>query len=665
MSNRASYTASFTEFIDVDPSSILGHLARGQSGDLVAAQRDAWLQQIAILKGALPTTVDGVLCFEFVVPRIGKRVDNLLLMGDQVVVIEFKIGADTYDRSATCQVIDYALDLRNFHEGCRGTYINPVLVATDAPLRVNEPGAPYDRVHPAMVANRTSLTAVIAAIAARASLATFSHREWLAARYRPTPTIIEASQALYHGHQVAEITHAEAGADNLGATTAAIAGIIDQARRSGGKAICLVTGVPGAGKTLAGLNLVCQQRQQESEGATGEHAVFLSGNGPLVDVLREALARDDVSRAKAKGEALAKDEAIRRTHGFIQNIHHFRDEYLRDLSPPVDQIVIYDEAQRAWDREQAMDFMRRKRGQSDFDQSEPAFLISVMDRHPTWAVIVCLIGGGQEINTGEAGLAEWLRALRDHFPHWLVHVSDRLESTDSAPAFDMTELGDRVVRDPSLHLGVSLRSFRSERMSAGVAALMSGRSEAAALELASILPRFPIVVSRSLADARAWVRARAQGSERYGQLASSGGKRLKPLGIVMGIKVDPCCWFLNDATDVRSSFYLEDTASEFDVQGLELDWTIVAWDGDLIHQPNGGWRYRAFKGTKWQDIRDEAAQRYRLNAYRVLLTRARQGMVIVVPYGDANDPTRLPPYYDPTWAYLTSAGIPELEGHAS
>ncbi|MBA3684096.1 MAG: DUF2075 domain-containing protein [Planctomycetes bacterium] len=581
-------------------------------------------------------------------------------MGDQVIVIEFKVGAGTYDRSATCQVIDYALDLRNFHEGCRSTWLNPVLVATDAPFRVSASGAPYDQVYPTMVANRSSLAAIIAAIAARASPPTVSHREWLTARYRPTPTIIKASQALYQGHQVAEITHAEAGADNLGATTAAIAGIIDQARRSSRKAICLVTGVPGAGKTLAGLNLVCQHRQREGEGVAGEHAVFLSGNGPLVDVLREALALDDVSRAKSKGGALAKDEALRRTNHFIQSIHHFRDAYVKDLSPPVDQIAVYDEAQRAWDREQAMDFMRTKRGQSHFDQSEPAFLISVMDRHPTWAVIVCLIGGGQEINTGEAGLAEWLRALRDHFPHWLVHVSDRLESTDSAPAFVMAELGDRVVRDPSLHLGVSLRSFRSERMSTGVAALMSGRSEAAAQELACILPRFPIVVSRSLAAARSWVRAHARGSERYGQLASSGGKRLKPLGIVMGLKVDPCCWFLNDHTDVRSSFYLEDTASEFDVQGLELDWTIVAWDGDLIHQPDGGWRFRAFKGTKWQDIREEAAQCYRLNAYRVLLTRARQGMAIVVPHGDPNDPTRLPAFYDPTWAYLTRAGIPEL-----
>jgi hypothetical protein len=198
-------------------------------------------------------------------------------------------------------------------------------------------------------------------------------------------------------------------------------------------------------------------------------------------------------------------------------------------------------------------------------------------------------------------------------------------------------------------------------LSAGIAALMSGQASLATAELASVLPRFPIFITRSLAQAKAWVRGRARGTERFGLLASSGGKRLKPLGITMDVQIDPCVWFLNDAYDVRSSFYLEDAASEFDVQGLELDWTIVAWDGDLIHQADG-WRYRAFKGTRWQEIRDEDARRYRLNAYRVLLTRARQGMVIVVPEGDASDPTRSPDFYDPTWQFLRAVGLPEI-GH--
>jgi hypothetical protein len=346
----------------------------------------------------------------------------------------------------------------------------------------------------------------------------------------------------------------------------------------------------------------------------------------------------------------------------IQNIHHFRDECLNDASPPIEKVVVFDEAQRAWNRDQTSKFMHQKRGQANFNQSEPEFLISVMDRHPTWAVIVCLIGGGQEINTGEAGLEEWLRALCDSFPQWLVHVPVRLEAVDYLPTFKISDLGERVVREPFLHLGVSIRSFRSEGLSAGIAALMSGNAHLAAAELASVLPLFPIVITRSLASAKAWVRSKApngQGTARFGLLASSGAMRLKPFAINMDVQVDPCVWFLNDASDVRSSFYLEDTASEFDVQGLELDWTVVAWDGDLIHQQDG-WRFRAFRGTKWQETHGEEARRNRLNAYRVLLTRARQGMVIFVPQGDPADKTRLPDFYDPTWNYLRSVGIPEL-----
>jgi hypothetical protein len=639
--------------------SVLGRLAQGQAGDLNPAQRDAWLQQIDILKQSLPAGLDGVLCFEFVIPRIGKRADNVLLIGDQVIVIEFKVGAETHDQAAKNQVIDYALDLRNFHQGSHAATITPILVATKAPLRVNTHAEPYDGVSPALLANSQSLASIIAQSAGRAGQPIIPHQAWLESGYRPTPTIVEASQALYRGHQVAEITHSEAGADNLGSTTQAISRIIDHARLSGHKAICLVSGVPGAGKTLAGLNLVCQRRQRDGEGL--EHAVFLSGNGPLVKVLQEALARDEVAQTAAHGGRINKGDAHRKALAFIQNIHHFRDESLQNANPPVERVVVFDEAQRAWNRDQTSKFMQQKRGQPNFDQSEPAFLISVMNRHPTWAVIVCLIGGGQEINTGEAGLEEWLRALRDYFPNWQVHVPDRLDGTDYLPSFKLSELGERVTREPSLHLGVSLRSFRSERLSAGIAALMSGQASLATAELASVLPRFPIFITRSLAQAKAWVRGRARGTERFGLLASSGGKRLKPLGITMDVQIDPCVWFLNDAYDVRSSFYLEDAASEFDVQGLELDWTIVAWDGDLIHQADG-WRYRAFKGTRWQEIRDEDARRYRLNAYRVLLTRARQGMVIVVPEGDASDPTRSPDFYDPTWQFLRAVGLPEI-GH--
>lgn len=653
--NRAFYTESFREFFVTDSLSILGPIANRITFN--DAQRSAWLQQIEILKEALPRETEGMISFEFVIPRIGKRADAVLLIGDQIVVIEFKVGAQAYDRASKNQVMDYALDLKNFHLGSHSAIITPVLVATKAPFHLNEPHEPYDGVYPVVSANSHSLAHIIAQIAGQAKPPLLAHAAWLEAGYRPTPTIIEASQALYNGHQVSEITHSEAGADNLGATTAAISRLIDQAKSSNQKIICLVSGVPGAGKTLAGLNLVCQRRRPEGE--DDEYAVFLSGNGPLVKVLQEALARDEVAQASARGERVPKSQAHRKAVAFIQNVHHFRDDSLGHSVPPVDRVVVFDEAQRAWDLHQTSKFMQQKRNQHDFMQSEPEFLISVMDRHPTWAVIVCLIGGGQEINTGEAGIEEWLRAVHERFPHWLVYVPEQLETLNYLQTFRLTDLGDRLFREPSLHLSVPLRSFRSRRLYAGIDALVTGDAERAKSELASIVRDFPIVITRSLAVAKKWLRSRARGNERYGLLASSGGKRLKPIGITMDVQIDPCLWFLNDEEDVRSSYYLEDAASEFDVQGLELDWTAVVWDGDFIRE-DSAWRHRAFKGTKWQNIMENHARRYKVNAYRVLLTRARQGMVIVVPEGDLADQTRSPDFYDPTWEYLRSMGLQEL-----
>lgn len=468
---------------------------------------------------------------------------------------------------------------------------------------------------------------------------------------------MEASQVLYRGHSVADITYSEAGADNLGATTHAVEKAIDLARAHNEKIICLISGVPGAGKTLAGMNLICNRRKTLQRDV--EHGVFLSGNGPLVSVLQEALARDDVAQASARGVRLSKTEAHRKAVSFIQNIHHFRDEYLKDLNAPVERVVVFDEAQRAWNRAQTSDFMRKKRNQRDFDASEPEFLISVMNRHVGWAAVICLVGGGQEINTGEAGIEEWLRAVRDHFPNWHVYLPSQLESIDYIHEFKIEDITGRVTRDPYLHLSVSLRSFRSERVSTGVSALMTGDAVQARINITPFLDFFPIVITRSLDSARRWLKVKARGSERFGLLASSGARRIKALGINMTVEIDPCNWFLNDRSDVRSSFYMEDAASEFDVQGLELDWTAVIWDGDLIHRPEG-WHFRSFKGTRWQEVKGADAQRYRLNAYRVLLTRARQGMVIVVPEGCEADPTRHPSFYDPTWQFLVSIGLPQF-----
>jgi hypothetical protein len=414
-----------------------------------------------------------------------------------------------------------------------------------------------------------------------------------------------------------------------------------------------VTGVPGAGKTLVGLNVATRRR------AFGEaRAVFLSGNGPLVAVLQEALTRDEFER---QHRAVRKGVIRQQVKPFIQNVHHFRDDGVRDPAAPGDHVVIFDEAQRAWNLEKTADFMKRRKGQSNFAQSESEFLISYLDRHESWAVIVCLVGGGQEIHTGEAGIAAWLDAVRRAFPRWRTYVSPDLSGSeyDAESAIDALANGGRLVRDSRLHLSTSMRSFRSERVSAFVKAVLDCDASGARDLLQQVAARYPIAVTRDLARAKAWIRSHARGSEQYGLVASSQAMRLKPHAIDVRVSVDPIHWFLSDRSDTRSSYYLEDAATEFQIQGLEVDWTCVTWDADLRLQA-GLWRYHSFRGDAWTNINKPDRQRYLLNAYRVLLTRARQGMVLFVPPGDCGDPTRLPEFYDETFDYLSSIGLHSL-----
>lgn len=328
------------------------------------------------------------------------------------------------------------------------------------------------------------------------------------------------------------------------------------------------------------------------------------------------------------------------------------------MTAPIEKVVVFDEAQRAWTREQASKFMQTKRGHADFSQSEPEFLISVMDRHSDWCTIICLIGGGQEINTGEAGLLEWLVALQERFQDWDVHASALLDDRHYTVAPEAVQLlrTDRVTKHSDLHLSVSMRSFRAEQLSSFVGAVLDANSADAQQFSKELEARYPIWLTRDIAQARAWLLSTARGGERFGLVASSGAHRLRPEGIHIKSSIDAASWFLNDKADVRSSYYLEDVATEFDIQGLELDWVGVCWDADLRFGPSG-WDAQAFRGSKWQNVRSVERQLYLTNAYRVLLTRARQGMVIFVPEGDDADPTRPKAFYDRTFEFLRDCGL--------
>ncbi len=651
---KAYYNAAVSSFLKEDAERILGLLAAEHHHALEEQQRWAWVQQLSILKTSLAQRPNGRIFLELYIPRMGKRADAVLVSENIVFLIEFKVGASEHLSSAFDQVEDYALDLKNFHEGSHAVPVVPVLISTRAQSEpIPELKFADDLVALPVGTNAAGLGALIESICARQSFPTLDIDAWIAKGYRPTPTIVEAAQVLYRTHNVTDISRSDAGAKNLQETSASVNAVIDQARRNSTKAICFVTGVPGSGKTLAGLNIATRRSDEHRE----EHAVFLSGNGPLVDVLREALARDKVSR-----ERVPKKAAERQVRSFIQNIHHFRDHYVSNGDIPVEKVVVFDEAQRAWTREQAASFMQRKRGQSDFDTSEPEFLISVMDRHPDWCTVVCLVGGGQEINTGEAGISEWINALEVRFPSWEVHVSPRIALPEYGLQSNVEGFlaSPRVRLDKHLHLAVSMRSFRAEALSALVGHIIDNEPEAARATYKSIEATYPIRFTRDLGTARAWLRSRARGTEGFGLVASSGAQRLRPEGIHIKVEIDPANWFLNDSTDVRSCYYLEDVANEFAVQGLELDWIGVCWDGDF-HYKHGTWVYQAFKGTKWQFVKDESKRVYLKNAYRVILTRARQGMVIFVPKGDASDRTRPPSFYDGTAEFLRSCGIPPLD----
>ncbi len=653
--NRAYYSNTIQNFLTEPETYILGMLTLNHSNrSLEDLQINAWRKQIQILKKQLQR-FSGKVYFEFAIPRMGKRVDNIVIIDDSAFIIEFKVGDNKYEKHAVDQVIDYTIDLKNFHEGSHHIKLIPVLVATNAE-EFNEPTDNVILHKNAAKANQDNLKNVLREYidSTKQSIDIYY---WENSIYKPTPTIVEAAQALYKGHNVKEITRSDAGTINLSKTADCINSIIENSKTHKHKSICFVTGVPGAGKTLAGLNIAVERMKADKD----EHAVFLSGNGPLVDVLREALTRDEVATAKNNGEKLIKKQAEIKANAFIQNIHHFRDEYLNDKKAPIEKVVIFDEAQRAWTKHQVSSFMKRKRGVENFNMSEPEFLIDVMNRHEDWCTIVCLIGGGQEINTGEAGLEEWICSLINHFENWDIHYSNLILKSDNYLKSDDTKvwLKNNGTSEDELHLAVSVRSFRSEKLSEFVHELLNINKNRAKEIYQLIKGDYPIVLTRDISSAKRWLREQAKGSERIGLISSSGARRLRPNGIDVKNEISAPNWFLNDKNDIRSSYFLEEVATEFDIQGLEIDWACVAW-GANFYMNNTDWKYQNFKGTKWQNINKKIDKEYLKNTYRVLLTRARQGMVIFIPESSKIDHTRPSIFYDKSYEYLKEIGIKEI-----
>lgn len=710
---RCLYHASIHEFLQQSPEALLGTFVNNYHGVAMTTTNEAWADEIRIMQEVLQPwkDEDGQVIFEYDIPRLGKRIDVVLLLRGLIFCLEFKVGEREMLQSNIEQVLDYALDLKNFHLLSQNRTIVPILIPTRFQSSSNEfrPSVYDDSIYNPLVTGANGLQQLIADVLAHAGATAPDPSlgaDWTISPYSPTPTIIEAAKRLYENHSVEDITRHEADKVSTDRTIAYILDVIKTSREKGEKSICFVTGVPGAGKTLVGLDVAVKQSYQNGEKLSeDEGAVYLSGNGPLVAVLTEALAIDNQKKSQARGEKKNRSDSRREVGKFIQIIHRYRDNMLAKLKTPiengvleidpkkaiklakagygeVEHVAIFDEAQRSWTHKRLADYLKRggtygnKLKIQNFPYSEAAFLIWSLDQREDWATIVCLVGGGQEINTGEAGISEWIKALNEKFTHWRIYISDKLTEAEYAEG-RVNELlagNDKVTFSPELHLGVSLRSFRAENLSAFVHALLSFNPDAAAL-YDTIKAHYPIVLTRDMTKARTWLRKNTRGSQRSGVLVSKTAARFKPLAVdVLGQGDENAVhWFLEDKTDIRSSNYLEDAATEIQVQGLELDYTCVLWDADLRCE-NGSWRYFNFNGrTAW---REEAGQtesslerrKYMLNAYRVLLTRARIGMVICVPEGNPNktvdgfpeDATRLPEFYNGTYKYLKSIGLEEI-----
>ena len=651
MSRREYYIDSINNFIVADEENVLGQLLIHDEFETSDLQKLAWKAEIQILKRQLEE-FRGDVIFEYTIPRMGHRVDTVCIIEGIIFLFEFKVGDNEYKKTTIDQVMDYALDLKYFHEESKRRYIVPICVSTKASVQKNEYNCCSDGIYNAILCNENNIGDNIHNILLQVRDKTLAGRTWIDSRYAPTPTIIEAAQSLYRNHGVDDISRNDAGAKNLTITTKAISNIIEDCKKNNRKAICFVTGVPGAGKTLAGLNIANERHYFDED----EHAVFLSGNGPLVDVLQNALAID-----RAKREKITKSNALRETKAFIQIIHKFRDEALTTSYAPIEKVAIFDEAQRAWNKESLTDFMKRKKGIPEFNQSEPEFLISIMDRHEDWAVIICLVGGGQEIYNGEAGIQDWFSTLSEKYLDWEIYLSDKITDSEYVGNSDVsTMLHNREYHCISdLHLGVSLRSFRSEKLALFVKCLLDEEIELAKETYEELKKSYPVLITRKFDVAKNWVKKKARGTERYGLLASSEGKRLRAEGIWVPSEINHVGWFLNEKDNVDSSYYLEVAASEFKVQGLEIDYAVLAWDADLRYTSNG-FDYFKFRGTKWNHVNQEQRQHYLKNAYRVLMARARQGLIIYIPEGDEEDPSRLTEYYEGTYQYLKHVGIKEI-----
>lgn len=661
---KAYYCNSIPGFIKDSSSSIVGQLVR-HSFEVNKEQSDAWDKQIHDLQIRLEKCgIEGDIIFEYDIVRLGKRIDVILLIRHMVFSLEFKNGKSVFTAQDAQQAEDYAIDIKNFHKESEDLYVCPILIATDAP-KYSKPQSvdcyPDKQVY-LQRENIDTLVEKLREIVERyGSDEPLDFEKWFNSPYHPTPTIIAAAVEAYTTHDISEIANSEAGQDDIDNCEKKLAEIIEYAKSNKKKCVCFVTGVPGAGKTLVGLDIVAKNLKEDKE----SNSVYLSGNGPLVKVLREALKKSVAESNKQKRIKPTKKEKAETNAAIehlIESSFHYKNAYARDINlVPDDKVLIFDEAQRVWSQKK---MLSKHKKDPALSVSEPYLLYSIMNRHKDWAVMICLVGLGQDIYDGEVGINEWFRCGIEEYQNWELFYSPAIfnQTEDKDIDKDLITKCGRCHEVWELHLKTSVRSFRADKQCQFVDAILNNEPQKARATYAQIAEKYPVYITRDFSTAKKWTKNQVRGSQRCGVLASSGAQRLKPEGIYVPTEIDVENWFLAPSDDLRSSNMLEIVASEFKVQGLEIDWAIVCWDADLRRKDKDHWDHYGFRGTKWYKRKQPELQRYLVNSYRVLLTRARQGMVLFVPKGvnSETDPTRNAEYYDGIYNYLLECGIPEL-----
>jgi hypothetical protein len=659
-SGKAYYCNSIPGFIKDTSTSVVGQLVRHtvkfHAFDISSEQEEAWENQIRELQIRLEQHgIEGDIIFEYDIVRLGKRIDVILLIRHMVFSLEFKNGQRAFTAHDAQQAEDYAIDIKNFHKESEDLYVCPILIATDAEPYAKKQSTdcyPDKQVY----LQRENIETLVPKISEISKLygddGEIDFDKWFNSPYYPTPTIIAAAVEAYSSHHLSEIAQSEAGQDNINACEEKLNEVIAYAEQNKKKCVCFVTGVPGAGKTLVGLDVVAKNLDKGQDNLS----VYLSGNGPLVEVLREALKKS----VRAKKQLNRETEAA--INALIQSSYAFKKDNSSHRHPTPENILIFDEAQRVWNQEK----MTRKHNDPMMAVSEPHLLYSIMDRHQDWAVMVCLVGLGQDIYDGEVGINEWFKCGILDFRGWELFYSPEIfgQVEDKNIDKDLILGCDRCHQMTELHLKTSIRSFRADKQCQFVDALLDNNPEETKAVYQMISEKYPVYMTRDYQLAKSWVKKQVRGSQRCGVMACSSAQRLKPEGIYVPTEIDVKNWFLAPSDDLRSSNMLEVVASEFKVQGLEIDWGLVCWDADLRRTKKGDdWDYYTFRGTRWNKRNKEDQKRYLVNSYRVLLTRSRQGMIIFVPKGvdPEIDATRDNAYYDGIYNYLLSCGIKELK----